>query len=62
MVLKYYSGCNHENGIQYLEYRLENLVWHMFRVRSSDLPCGSVNIAQIPIKIGIPFPGKEFVQ
>ena len=30
--------------------------------RSSDLPCGGVNTAQGPIKIGIPFPGKESVQ
>ena len=31
-------------------------------VKSSDLPSGGVNTAQGPIKIGIPFPGKESVQ
>ena len=35
---------------------------YVSRVRSSDLPCGDVNTAQGPIKIGIPFPGKESVQ
>ena len=31
-------------------------------VRSTDLPCGGVNTALGPIKIGIPFPWKKFVQ
>ena len=31
-------------------------------VRSTDLSCGGVNTALGPIKIWIPFPGKEFVQ
>ena len=40
----------------------EHCLAYVSGVRSSDLPCGGVNTAQGPIKIGIPFPGKESVQ